>query len=81
MTVNDGGGLFDTEGLLGELITIVNSIEVKGVENARKIWLVASGLKEAKDAVHRAKERREEERKEWEEAQREQGHIVEREDL
>lgn len=81
MTVNDGGGLFDTEGLLGELLVILNDLEVKGAANARKLWLVASGIQSAKEAVHKDKERREQERKEWEEALHEQGHTVEREDL
>lgn len=81
MTINDGNGLMDTEGLLAQLVTILNEIEIKGAANAQKLYLVASGILQAKEAVHKEKEQHAQDKKRWEEELREHGVTIERQEV
>ena len=54
--INDGGGLWDKYGLIDNLITICNNIEVKGIRNGQLLYLVGNGLETLKKSLKEAED-------------------------
>ena len=53
--VNDGGGLYDAVGLIDNLITILNDVEVRGAKNLQHMMLAISGLQTLKESIAKKK--------------------------
>lgn len=60
MTLNDGDGLFDKYGMLQSCIDVLNTIEVKGYENCKKILDIGQRLTAVKNGMKKEEQTQEE---------------------
>lgn len=46
-------GIFDAAGMCDQMIRILNEITIQGINNARRLYLVAQGLETLRDTFRR----------------------------